>query len=598
MKLCDTCDEKVFGEKLEHCKYLRHELLNMPSESTQEKQSEEENTSEKIYTFLKTKIKKIIVAENDSSQVFAIIQNNDHCETLDLSSKKASQWARYSYFKQNKKNHGEDAYVSALHLIKAEAVYEDANAEPIFNRIAMVNNTLYYDLSTPDWKAVKITKDSVEIVSIEPKIPVFCKTQSQKEQIMPVFGQNDSMQKLAILLRIPIKDRQTFLVHLISMFLEKFPIPIMSIIGEHGSIKSTISKAVKQIVDPSGSKTISLSDPANLVLSFHNRYCICFDNVSKINQETSDILCKAVTGDGNAKRKLYTDSDEIIYSYKRKIILNGISPNLEFPDLVDRNITYITEKISEQERITEEDFLKEFNMLMPHVLGLIFQTLSKAMEVYDSVKSQMKQLPRMADFTIWGECISISLGYEPMSFTNSYKDRIESHSLDIVEAYPIISIVEEMLKDKESYEDTVQFFYNAAKVRAESNGIDIKSRHVNFPRAPNKIKEHVTRLKQNFRSIGFEVDIAQYTKRDGRHPRNRQIIYITRIKNTIAQFDESQCLPHLPSLPKNILENIGNINNVGRDGKHGRDTLGTYGDEEFFENPSQNSSEKVQGGAK
>lgn len=432
----------------------------------------------------------------------------------------------------------------------------------------MINDVLYYDLATPDWKALKITKDSVKVVSLDLSSPVFVRTQSQISQIMPVFDGKNALDDLMALLRIRLEERHVFKIHLISMFLEGFPIPIMSIVGEHGSIKSTISKSVKQIVDPSGAMTISMSGKTeDLVLSFHNRYCVCFDNVSKLVQITSDILCKAITGDGNAKRKLYTDSDEIIYDYKRKIILNGISPNLEFPDLVDRNITYITEKVSENERITEEEFNKKFNDLLPSILGQIFQTLSNAMKRYDSIKKEIKQLPRMADFAIWGECISRTLGYDSLSFLNQYKEKIKSHSIDTNESYPIISIVEDMLRDKEHYEDTLQKFYKTIKICAELEGIDISSRHVNFPKASNKIREHITRLKQNFRTIGLEIDIAPYTKRDERYPKNRQVIYITKIKKSIAYFDENLSLLPLPSFPEDIQRRIQDVigNDSGRD---------------------------------
>jgi len=570
---CSHCDIIVDDTDQEDYKFhvsRGHELLQIIDERDETSIEEQKNTSEKIYNFVKIKIKRSIVSENDSSQVFALIENDDHLETIDLSSSLAKSWLRYSYYSQTRKSYSDEMYANALLLVKAKAIHGGATREPAFNRISMVNDSLYYDLTTPDWKALKITKESVKVVSLNLSSPVFVRTQSQKQQFMPVYESKNSLDELLQLLRIPLAERQIFKVHLISMFLEGFPIPIMSIVGEHGSIKSTISKSVKQIVDPSGAKTISLSrNTENLILSFHNRYCLCFDNVSKIDQITSDILCKAVTGDGNAKRKLYTDSDEIIYNYKRKIILNGISPNMEYPDLVDRNITYVTEKVSEDERMTEEEFDKKFDDLLPPVLGQIFQTLSDAMKIYDSVKKEIKQLPRMADFAIWGECISRTLDYDPLSFINHYKEKIKLHSLDTNDSYPIISIVEDMLRDKDSYEDTIQDFYNTIKVHAESKGIDINSRHENLPKAPNKIKEHITRLKQNFRTVGLEIDIAPYTKRNGRHPRNRQIIYITKIKNTIAHYDEPQYLPPLPSLPDPIREQIKGL--IGSD--TGRDKL-------------------------
>lgn len=625
---CDTCVEDVSGEKLEHCKYLRHELLENPLEKVQdEKQSEEEqkNTSEKIYHFAKTKIKKIIVSENDSNQVFALIENSEHIETLDLSSTRAKSWLRYSYFVKTQKNHSEDAYANALYLIRAEAVHADAPRETVFNRIAMVGDAIYYDLATSDWKAVKITENLVDTIDLNESCPAFVRTQNQKSQVMPEFGHEGALDELTKLLRIPQADRKIFQIHLIAMFIEAYPVPIMSIIGEHGSIKSTISKSVKQIVDPAGAKTVSLSkNSENLVLSLHNRYVVCFDNVSDIDQEMSNVLCKAVTGDGNSKRKLYTDSDEVIYSYKRKIILNGISPNMEFPDLMDRNITYTTQKVTEEERITEEEFENKFKELLPFVLGTIFRILSKAMSTYDSVKLELKYLPRMADFATWGECIARALGHEPLSFITNYKEVITSHSLEIVGTNPIMTIIDDLLGESVHYESTIIDFYNAVKERAVSSGFDVASKDVNFPRHFNQVKQHIMRLKPDLRTVGIEIDFAYYTKRNGKYKRNTRIIYIDRRINTISNYGENPSMTSLPSLPDEISEQIREIGGSdggrdelvkplpalpylarftpkepnGSDDMHGKSTLDVSENTTFFGKIDASNSENVQGETK
>ena len=71
--------------------------------------------------------------------------------------------------------------------------------------------------------------------------PVFVRTQNQKSQVMPEFGYESALDELTKLLRISQDDKTVFQIHLVTMFIEAHPIPIMSIIGEHGSIKSTIS---------------------------------------------------------------------------------------------------------------------------------------------------------------------------------------------------------------------------------------------------------------------------------------------------------------------------------------------------------------------
>ncbi len=562
------------------------------------------NISQKIYEFAKTKIKKLVVSDSDCNQVYALISNNSHIETLDLSNTKAKAWIRYAYYKETGENHSDGAYDSAISLIKSEAIMDNTKRETIYNRIAMLDDAIYYDLANSEWQAVKITKDSVDVLSLDENTPVFVRRQHQKPQLIPDFDNNKALTELIQLLRIQQQDKQIFKVHLITMFLEGVPVPIMPVLGEQGTIKTTLTKTIKQIVDPSGENVSSLPRKIeDLILRFNNRYLMNFDNISGFNQEVSDILCRAITGEGQSKRALYTDSDEVIYTYRRKIVLNGISPTLEYPDLRERTIKYETLPISESDRLTEEEYNKKFRDLLPGVLGQIFNVLSKALSSYPIVKAELKKLPRMADFAIFGESISRVLGYTPNSFIDNYKARISYNSLDIIESYPIISLIEDFMKERDHYEDTVSNFYKEMCKLAEVAEIDIESRAVQFPAAPNKIKQHIQRLKPNLRLIGLEVDIGPYTKRDGKHPKNRHVIYIDKSEQqgTLLSEIDKLSLPSLPRLPEEkqaqnqpetgrdtgrdneplITAPLPQQNDPvpktesGRDGRHGRDTLPT-----------------------
>ena len=520
------CNWQKYDPKLHNPEYSQSILKK------ESKESEDDSTiAEKLYEFAKPQIKKLVTSHININDVYMQVQNNNHIETLNIDSSKAIHWLRYNYYEATQENYSDEQYKTALSLNKSQAIMSEANKEEIYNRIAMPdNNTIYYDLANKNWQAVKITKDEVKIIQLDEHCPIFTRKQHQKEQFMPIFdGKEDPLEELMDLLRIPQKDRLLSKVHSASFFLEACPIPIMVITGEHGSIKTTIAKSIKQIVDPSGEGISSLPKPDEIVLYFYNRYVANFDNISGFNGDISDILCRAITGEGQSKRALYTNSDEIIYSYRRKIILNGISPALEHTDLRDRCIIYETEPLAQHERITEEEYRKRFDDLVPHVLGQIFQTLSKALNYYDTVKEELKNLPRMADFTIFGECISRALGVDPFVFTTNYQEYIDFNAVDVLESYPIIQLIEEMMQNTNEYENNVSSFYREIKGRADSNDIDIQSKYINFPKAPNKVRSHIARLTPNLRSLGFSIQITSYNKRDGKHARGTHIIHIQKI---------------------------------------------------------------------
>ena len=72
------------------------------------------------------------------------------------------------------------------------------------------------------------------------------------------------------------------------------------------------------------------------------------DNVSTIPDWWSDSLCKAVTGDGWLRRKLYTDGELAVLSFRRVVLLTSISTLYALRgDLGDRVLLVDLEPIEE-----------------------------------------------------------------------------------------------------------------------------------------------------------------------------------------------------------------------------------------------------------
>ena len=462
-----------------------------------------------------------------------MIKINDHFETVEIGSRRSEDWLHFVHNQGTRQIHQDASYKRAMSMIRNQAQFSNTPVETLHNRIAMVDNTIYYDLRRSDWKLVKISQNGVEMVEIDSTTPMFERKQHQREQVQYIIDNSrDPLEELVQLLRIQSQFRQIFKVHLVSMFLEDVPVPIMVPKGEQGSLKTTITKAIKRTVDPSGEEVSSI--PPNrddLVLLLNNRFMPNFDNVSFITPTNSDILCRAVTGEGLSKRKLYSDSTEIIYAYRRKIILNGISFGMNRSDLMERCIVYETKAPTSLERITEEEFNETFSKLLPYLLGQIFTVLSRVLKSYKDVKSQIRELPRMADFAVYGECISRELGYTDFSFVTDYTEKLKQSAIGIIENHPVVFAITTMMESETKYEDTVQNFFDKAKQLAIENKIDIEN---NFPSISNKVQSVIDRIKPNLRSLGFEISFYQYTKSDGVFPKNRTIISIEKNPSVIS----------------------------------------------------------------
>jgi hypothetical protein len=132
--------------------------------------------------------------------------------------------------------------------------------------------------------------------------------------------------------------------------------------GEKATAKSTLQELIKMLVDPSSILTLAFSKSIEgMVQKLAHNYVCFFDNVSKISDELSDILCRAVTGSRFSKRELFTDDHDIIYNFKRCIGINGINLGATKPDLIDRGVVIEHKPIPREKKLLLKDIWQRYN---------------------------------------------------------------------------------------------------------------------------------------------------------------------------------------------------------------------------------------------
>jgi len=494
--------------------------------------SEQKKTPSKVvYEIACKKIRELVISQENSNEVYTVVNINNQFETVSLSSKRAQDWLRAL----DTEVHGKQFYQSILEKIASTAQISEVRKEVIHNRIAFENDVIYYDLARKDGRIVKISTSGVEEVPYHTDMPFFRRSSSTQEQVEPRFGDNEALEKLTQLSRI--KDAQVYQVHLTAFFLEHIPIPIMDFDGPAGTMKSIDSSLTKRIVDPNGiKKEDNISSMPKKIddmnIQMYNRYQIVYDNLSYIPREVSDTLCKAITGSSNSKRTLYTDMDEIILSIKRKLIINGISPNLERPDLQDRIISYEREPLEKDDRLTEEEIEEKFQELLPSILGQIFETLKKAMEIHKQVKKEIKPRTRMADFEIWGESISRALGYKSYSFLEKYHEKIRKKSISLIESQPLVKAIVSLLEKTPIYENSMEATFHHLKEIGIGLGIDVGSKYERFPKSSSKLSSELIIIEPHLAKLGIKYQKTNYTKHDGRFKPNTAVVSFTKIENS------------------------------------------------------------------
>jgi hypothetical protein len=506
-----------------------HESAEVKSIDWNEYQDDEESIYKQVTSILNTKIKRTIISENNKSRVIVLIEQGNHVEALDLESVRFRQLLQVIVSKDlglepiDKEEH--DKIISQL---IANAQIDGIKIEKTFNRIQSDEKRIVIDLGNDNFECVEITKDEIEIKTLDEYSPILLRYQTTHTQVKPEYGYATVIKEFAELLNF--KDIQLFAVHLVAMFLADVTTPIMALTGKAGSQKTTTSAAIKRIIDPAGDSLEAnvLSIPTardDIIMTLYNRYLTVFENVSKIDTDTSDILCRGVTGSSNTKRAHYKNLEEIIMTFKRKMILNGVTPNFNNGDLQTRLVKY--SKKEEFTFLTDSEFEEKFVTLRPKVLGQIFEVLQRVLGRIDGFKIIAKT--RMAEFERWGELISQELGYDADTFGDKYEDKMKITSIENKDAHPIIGIIENIMSEKVEYEDTVSNLYDKVKTQAIKNGIDPKDRYVSFPKASNQLIDRMTDVATIFDNLDLKFTTWNNTDNDPKYTKKAKIIKITNL---------------------------------------------------------------------
>lgn len=566
---CPECDREGKTESQLRkngckCKITPLQMTDLEDHDVKQKKSikknlDKDNRSEqkKLYDFALTRIDKLVISENNSDEVFAILKNNNHIETLNLSSTRAIHWLtnEHNQFGNSDELHSSDYYKTILNTMISKATMNGATKVKVYNRIAQLDKEIWYDLGDSSWQSIKITEGKVKLVKLDKDSPIFRRSQSLQEQIKPQKGSNFSLDLLVSLLHILEPDQLVFKINLICLCLQAYSMPMIVFDGSAGSIKTTATATVKRIIDPAGKlsqdNVSSMQEkPNDLIIQLSNRYLSSFDNVSYIDSKISDVICRRITGSNNERRRLYTDNDEAIFSFRSKIVLNGIIPTLDYPDLQTRLISYDRETIDESNLITEKEFQERLDEILPNVLGIIFKTLAKALQKYPELKDKIKPKTRMADFEIWGEIISRCLGNAPNKFLKEYYAKVNQRNISNQENYPIIQAIQILMKSRTFYEDSaLNIFTELSKIAEDKLMINLKDRFIKFPKHYNMITKHLKVIKPLLKTSGFDVVNYHWTKQDPKFDKNTSIIRISKIEPQKTLAVDLPKKPSLPSLP-------------------------------------------------
>ena len=443
---------------------------------------------------------------NENHDVFAVIPVNTHKETLSVESQEFSLWLQQIFYQATNKTIRTESLKQTISVLSAEVMFGERNYTTLYNRVGKYQNDFWYDLTNSDWETIQISKSGWSVNNDTTKL--FCRYRHQTEQVKPqTDGEITEIFKYINM----TKFKTLFLCWLVSCFVPDIPHPMPIFYGEKGAAKSTTCTLLKRLIDPSALDTLQLSkDERTLIINLQQHYFLPFDNVSTISNDVSDILCRAITGGAVQQRKLFTNGEDYIFTFKRCLSVNGINNVANRADLLDRSIMFELERVSEENRMELGEVYDNFEKVRPKLLGAIFNILSKAMEIYPHVA--LDKLPRMADFCRWGYAIGEAMGGYDEEFLKEYSDNQIIQNTEAINADSVAYLIVELMRFLPEWRGRISELLKKLQELAQTNGIHTNSK--TLPNAPNALSRRIKAVKSNLKLVGIEYHIED-THADG-----------------------------------------------------------------------------------
>jgi hypothetical protein len=387
--------------------------------------------------------------------------------------------------------------------IKTATVYLDGLAaqsgqiRSLDNRIGKNEDGILIDAASEHGEAIKITTDGWQVVD-EPPV-MFRHFEHQLPFIAEIGYKRDFDDYVELMNLSSPEDKLLFSGYAATLFIPEIDHPILMPIGPQGSAKTTMSMMTKMLIDPSKTPLLTMPEKAEkLPLIFHFHYFPIFDNCNYFSQEVSDMFCRACTGGGISTRKLYTDMDEVTFSFHSPIILNGISAPSMSQDLMERSLIVSLDRILEQNRKEKSIIEAKRDALLPKVRGYLMGIVADAMgaEPY-----QTTMLPRLADFARRADACCVAMGYKQGEFMEAYLNLTREAAKEAVRSDPVADALLEYLEVNGSWDGSAS---ELLKVLGEIAGQNTKSPH--WPKDSTRLSDSLLgKLKTGLVGMGWSI---------------------------------------------------------------------------------------------
>ncbi len=336
-----------------------------------------------------------------------------------------------SYYAATGRVAPQQALAEALQTV--EGIAQELDPEPLHLRVAEHDGALHLDLGDPTGRAVVLSAAGWQVV----EQPAVLFRRTGLTGALPTPQRRGDLGELWSLLNVTPADRPLVLAWLVAALLPDVPHPVLALRGEQGSGKTGATRILAGLLDPSPAQTRKPPrDVDSWVTAAAGSWVVAVDNVSTVSEWWSDALCRAVTGDGDVRRRLYSDNDLTVFSFRRAVVVNGIDLGAVRDDLAERLLTVELVRIGERGRRLDADLADQWQQAHPRILGALLDLAAQVLAALPTL--QLPGLPRMADFARVLAAVDVVLGTDALV---AYIGQAGEQAADAVDADPVLAAV-------------------------------------------------------------------------------------------------------------------------------------------------------------
>ncbi len=459
-----------------------------------------------------------------------------HRENWRIDSTGFREWLGWLAYTELKATPASDVIKTCLNALAGIAKFDGKEYAPAL-RVAKDESGYWIDRCDEGWSAILITATGWGIMS-SPTIR-FIRTKAMRPLPVPVVG--GDLKPLWRLSNVPAEDQPLVLAWILECYRCDTPYPLLELIGEAGTAKSTTQKTLRTFIDPN--KVMLRGKPKNVedaYVAAGTNHLISYENLSGLTADLSDALCTISTGGGQAGRQYYTNTEEYTIETHNPVIVNGIGAIVTRADLLDRAIALCLTTI--RARMTEKEHDSALTEAAPGIFGGLLDLFGKALAILPTVNIPPEQRPRMADFAQLGEAIVLATGGKAGEFLTLYTQHRRDAIRRTVDSSPVAVACMEFVAKGLSHSGTVKQLLEAL------NRFSVATERGDYwPKSPRGLGDSLRRVAPALRQVGIQVSVDAKAKNDGVHCVLCKAVTSVTPSSSPGPETSSQCSPSSPT---------------------------------------------------